>query len=114
MVCGMSVTAQSATEELEQSARTGEAGAPDSGPDSLRPQADDGARADAAAVCRAPGRIAEVIYAGALTRFLVDLDAGVRLTATAPNLDDSAVALQRGARVTLTWRRDDVMSLSTA
>ncbi|HEV2633720.1 MAG TPA: ABC transporter ATP-binding protein [Actinocrinis sp.] len=64
--------------------------------------------------CRVSGRIAEVIYAGAQTRFLVDLDAGVRLTATAQNLDDSVSVLQRGAAVTLTWRREDVMSLSAA
>jgi putative spermidine/putrescine transport system ATP-binding protein len=77
------------------------------------PAAAGGAAADPA-LCRAPGRIAEVIYAGSLTRYLVDLDAGVRLTATAQNLDDSVSGLQRGAPVTLTWRRDDVMSLSAA
>jgi putative spermidine/putrescine transport system ATP-binding protein len=64
------------------------------------------------APCRATGSIAEVIYAGAQTRVLVDLDAGVRLTATAQNLDDSAVAWQRGGQVTLTWRREDVTTLS--
>jgi putative spermidine/putrescine transport system ATP-binding protein len=69
-------------------------------------------KAEGAALCRASGRIAEVIYAGAQTRVLVDLDAGVRLTATAQNLDDSAVAWQRGGQVTLTWRREDVTTLS--
>lgn len=86
---------------------------------SIRPErirvTDAAAGADAdPALCRAPGTIAEVIYAGSLTRFLVDLDAGVRLTATAQNLDDSVSDLHRGAPVTLTWRRDDVMSLSAA
>jgi putative spermidine/putrescine transport system ATP-binding protein len=66
------------------------------------------------AQCRAAGRVAEVIYAGALTRLLVDLDAGVRLTVTAQNLDDDAPVPERGAPVTLAWRREDVMSLSAA
>ena len=66
------------------------------------------------AQCRAAGRVAEVIYAGALTRLLVDLDAGVRLTVTAQNLDDDAPLPERGAPVTLAWRREDVMSLSAA
>ncbi|MFE1750915.1 TOBE domain-containing protein, partial [Streptomyces anandii] len=41
------------------------------------------------------------------TRFLVDLDAGGRLTALQQNLETSAedVAAYRGARVRLTWHR---------
>jgi putative spermidine/putrescine transport system ATP-binding protein len=62
----------------------------------------------------APGRIAEVVYAGAQTRFLVDLEAGARLTVLRQNLEESSadVASHRGADVVLAWRREHTIHLS--
>ncbi|MGP2440325.1 ABC transporter ATP-binding protein [Streptomyces sp. JW3] len=53
----------------------------------------------------ATGTVADVVYLGDATRFLVDLDGGGRLTALQQNLDTSAadVAGCRGARVRLAW-----------
>ncbi|MEU9345789.1 ABC transporter ATP-binding protein [Streptomyces sp. NPDC048278] len=53
------------------------------------------------------GTVAEVVYVGDATRFLVDLDGGGRLTALQQNLDTSAedVAAYRGTRVRLRWQR---------
>jgi putative spermidine/putrescine transport system ATP-binding protein len=55
----------------------------------------------------AVGTVAEVVYLGDATRFLVDLDAGGRLTALQQNLETSAedVAAYRGTRVRLRWHR---------
>jgi putative spermidine/putrescine transport system ATP-binding protein len=56
----------------------------------------------------AAGTVAEVVYAGAATRFVVDLDAGGRLIALQQNLQTSSmdVLKLRDARVRLTWRRE--------
>jgi putative spermidine/putrescine transport system ATP-binding protein len=56
----------------------------------------------------APGRVAEVVYAGGHTRFVVDLEAGARLAAVRQNLEESSddVARHRGADVVLAWRRE--------
>ncbi|MGW3658614.1 ABC transporter ATP-binding protein [Streptomyces sp. NPDC005151] len=56
---------------------------------------------------RATGTVAEVVYLGDATRFLVDLDAGGRLTALQQNLETSSedVAAFRGSRVTLQWHQ---------
>ncbi|MFI1953485.1 ABC transporter ATP-binding protein [Streptomyces xinghaiensis] len=53
----------------------------------------------------ATGTVAEVVYLGDATRFLVDLDAGGRLTALQQNLETSSedVAAYRGSRVRLQW-----------
>ncbi|MFE5109149.1 ABC transporter ATP-binding protein [Streptomyces sp. NPDC056663] len=55
----------------------------------------------------ATGTVAEVVYLGDATRFLVDLDAGGRLTALQQNLETSSedVAAFRGSRVALQWHR---------
>ncbi|MFF6994709.1 ABC transporter ATP-binding protein [Streptomyces sp. NPDC008313] len=55
----------------------------------------------------ATGTVVEVVYLGDATRFLVDLDAGGRLTALQQNLETSSedVAAYRGARVRLQWHR---------
>ncbi|MGW7238307.1 ABC transporter ATP-binding protein [Streptomyces sp. NPDC054804] len=55
----------------------------------------------------AVGTVAEVVYLGDATRFLVDVDGGGRLTALQQNLDTSAedVAAYRGTRVRLRWQR---------
>jgi putative spermidine/putrescine transport system ATP-binding protein len=53
------------------------------------------------------GTVAEVVYLGDSTRFLVDLDEGGRLTALQQNQETSSadVAAYRGARVRLQWHR---------
>ncbi|MFF4559515.1 ABC transporter ATP-binding protein [Streptomyces sp. NPDC001435] len=63
------------------------------------------ATADESEHASATGTVAEVVYLGDATRFLVDLDAGGRLTALQQNLETSAedVAAYRGARVRLQW-----------
>ncbi|MFC9618996.1 ABC transporter ATP-binding protein [Streptomyces sp. NPDC056930] len=65
------------------------------------------ALADEAQHSTATGTVAEVVYLGDATRFLVDLDAGGRLTALQQNLETSSedVAAFRGSRVTLQWHR---------
>jgi len=56
----------------------------------------------------ADGTVAEVIYVGDATRFVVDLDAGGRLVALQQNIHrtSSDVLQMRGSRVRLVWRRD--------
>ncbi|MFE0628292.1 ABC transporter ATP-binding protein [Streptomyces sp. NPDC058864] len=53
------------------------------------------------------GTVAEVVYLGDVTRFLVDLDEGGRLTALQQNQETSSadVAAYRGTRVRLQWHR---------
>ena len=65
--------------------------------------------------CVAEGTVREVVYLGAATSTVVDLDAGGTLTVTHPNAEDSLdTALERrGSRVALTWRRDHVVALPT-
>jgi putative spermidine/putrescine transport system ATP-binding protein len=55
----------------------------------------------------AVGTVAEVVYLGDATRFIVDLDAGGRLTALQQNQETSSeeVAAYRGTRVRLQWHR---------
>jgi putative spermidine/putrescine transport system ATP-binding protein len=57
--------------------------------------------------CSAAGSVAEVVYLGDSTRFLVDLDAGGRLTVLQQNLETSSedVAAFRGSRVRLQWHQ---------
>ena len=53
------------------------------------------------------GTVADVVYLGDSTRFLVDLDTGGRLTAVQQNLDTSSadVDAYRGSRIRLHWHR---------
>ena len=55
-----------------------------------------------------PGRIRDVAYAGMVTRYLVDLDAGGELQVVRQNLEtSSAEALeQRGREVRIGWRKE--------
>ncbi|MFF8593769.1 ABC transporter ATP-binding protein [Streptomyces sp. NPDC015220] len=64
----------------------------------------------------ATGTVAEVVYLGDTTRFLVDLDAGGRLIALQQNLETSAadVAAYRGTRVRLAWDRRHTVQLPDA
>ncbi len=61
----------------------------------------------------ATGHIAEVIYAGPATRFVVELDAGTRLIALAQNqaTTSAEVLALRGAPVRLSWRSEHVISV---
>ena len=59
------------------------------------------------------GQIREVVYAGAATRYVVDLDDGGALVVSRQNLETtSAQALAtRGTTVRLEWRREHVLVL---
>jgi putative spermidine/putrescine transport system ATP-binding protein len=61
----------------------------------------------------ADGRVAEVVYAGPISRYVVDLDAGVRLVALQPNSAGGSVeaAGMRDRRVSLLWRDEHVVSV---
>ncbi len=59
----------------------------------------------------AKGTVVEVVYAGATTRFVVDLDAGARLVALQQNSQPSTAALDRHAPVLLSWRRQDCIAI---
>jgi putative spermidine/putrescine transport system ATP-binding protein len=70
------------------------------------PQAD-------ASTCVAPGVVREVVYLGASTHSIVDLDAGATLTVSHQNSDVSidAALERRQQRVVLSWRRDHLVAL---
>lgn len=59
--------------------------------------------------CSALGHVREVVYLGALTRYLVDLDGGGELVVVQQNLTTSSMeALQvRGRAVRLTWNEEN-------
>jgi putative spermidine/putrescine transport system ATP-binding protein len=59
------------------------------------------------------GTVAEVVYAGASTRFVVDLDAGARLVAVQQNLQTSSMDVldYRDASVRLTWKKQHVVTI---
>ncbi|MGW4941780.1 ABC transporter ATP-binding protein [Actinoplanes sp. NPDC004185] len=61
------------------------------------------------------GTIAEVVYLGATTRYLVDLETGPRITASEANTEaGAATAVQRrGERVHVSIRGGDVVALET-
>ncbi len=61
----------------------------------------------------ADGLIAEVVYAGPMTRFVVDLPTGTRLTALRQNdsSDSGDVATMRGTGVRLAWRDEHVVTV---
>ncbi len=60
-----------------------------------------------------PGRIRDVVYLGAVTRYVVALDGGGELVALRQNTEtSSAEALeQRGRRVRLTWRPEHTFTI---
>ena len=60
-------------------------------------------------VCTATGHVREVVYLGATTRYVVELDAGGSLVVMQQNLTTSSMeALQvRGKAVRLVWRRSN-------
>jgi putative spermidine/putrescine transport system ATP-binding protein len=60
-----------------------------------------------------PGTISEVVYLGATTRYLIDLESGPRVTASEPNTEAGAAAAvqRRGERVRISIRPGDVVAL---
>jgi putative spermidine/putrescine transport system ATP-binding protein len=60
-----------------------------------------------------PGTVREVVYLGAVTRYIVDLEGGGALTVVSQNLTTSAeeAAALRGRAVSLTWRPDAAADL---
>ena len=64
-------------------------------------------------VCVAPGVVREVVYLGASTHSVVELDAGATLTVSHQNSDRSidAALERRQQRVVLSWRRDHLVAL---
>ena len=64
--------------------------------------------------CVAPGVVREVVYLGASTHSVVELDAGATLTVSHQNTDRSidAALERRQQRVVLSWRRDHLVALA--
>jgi putative spermidine/putrescine transport system ATP-binding protein len=62
------------------------------------------------------GTLADVVYAGAETRYTVDLDAGVRMVALRQNADDDPAGggRQPGQRVRLVWQRRHTSGIPAA
>jgi putative spermidine/putrescine transport system ATP-binding protein len=58
-----------------------------------------------------PGRVQDVIYAGVLTRYVVDLDGGGELVVSRQNTDAAAVA--RGDRVRIAWKTEQAYTIPT-
>jgi putative spermidine/putrescine transport system ATP-binding protein len=73
----------------------------------------DGAVAPESSEITAPGRIVEVIYAGPVTRYAVELDAGGVLMALQQNLTTSSAQVRehRGARVVLRFHREHAVEV---
>ena len=65
-------------------------------------------------MCAAPGVVREVVYLGASTHSVVELDAGATLTVAHQNSDRSidAALERRQQRVVLSWRRDHLVALA--
>jgi putative spermidine/putrescine transport system ATP-binding protein len=62
------------------------------------------------------GTVAEVVYAGAVTRFVIDLESGDRVTALQQNLRTSSMDVMghRGARVRIGWHEAHEFHVSGA
>ncbi len=56
-----------------------------------------------------PGQVRDVIYAGVLTRYVVDLDAGGELVVSRQNAERASVAA--GSRVRVAWRPDQAFTI---
>jgi putative spermidine/putrescine transport system ATP-binding protein len=57
-----------------------------------------------------PGRVRDVIYAGVLTRYVVDLDAGGELVVSRQNAEARA-GIAAGSRVHVAWRPDQAFTI---
>ncbi len=62
------------------------------------------------------GRVADVAYAGMITRFTIALDAGGELQVVRQNLDGSSAesAEERGREVLIGWRDDQTFAISSS
>jgi putative spermidine/putrescine transport system ATP-binding protein len=71
------------------------------------------AASDDPEVTSVKGTVAEVVYAGASTRFIVDIDAGARLVAVQQNLQTSSMDVldYRDAPVRLSWRTQHCIAI---
>src|SRR5215470_13335502 len=58
-----------------------------------------------------PGRIRDVIYAGVLTRYVVDLDGGGELVVSRQNTEGPDSGEHRGSRVRLAWRPEQAFTI---
>jgi putative spermidine/putrescine transport system ATP-binding protein len=58
------------------------------------------------------GRIRDVVYAGVLTRYTVDLDAGGELVVARQNSQAPALSPADGAQVRIAWRGDQAFTIS--
>jgi putative spermidine/putrescine transport system ATP-binding protein len=70
---------------------------------------------DESGTANARGAIREVVYLGAITRYVVELDDGESLVVVRQNLDTSAEQAlhERGRRVALAWREEDLSRLQS-
>ncbi|GIE82172.1 ABC transporter ATP-binding protein [Actinoplanes philippinensis] len=59
----------------------------------------------------APGVVAEVVYAGPVTRYVVDLDAGSRAVVVSQNRHNGSPLVARGDRVHLSWHDEHVVEI---
>jgi putative spermidine/putrescine transport system ATP-binding protein len=61
------------------------------------------------------GRVEEVAYLGMLTRYVIELAGGGRLTAVSQNLETAAadVLASRGQQVTVAWRDDQTYEIDS-
>ncbi len=81
-------------------------------PEKVRVVRADDAPAGDAETCVALGKVRDVVYLGATTHTVVELDAGATLTVAQQNSDRVDADLdQRDERVALVWRRDHLVSL---
>ena len=59
-----------------------------------------------------PGAVGAVVYVGAVTRFVVELDAGGTLTAVRQNVDSSTAGpVEEAQRVVLAWRPENTFTI---
>jgi putative spermidine/putrescine transport system ATP-binding protein len=80
------------------------------GPCLVRPEKLTITSADDAATPSARGTVAEAVYAGPITRYVVDLDAGARMVAVQLN-QGRAPEFTRGEPVWLSWRPEHVIAV---
>src|SRR4051812_20337864 len=76
----------------------------------------EGGEAPPAGWTEEPGTVREVVYLGAVTRYMVDLEAGGALTVVSQNLQTTAAeaAALRGRPVRLTWRPENAAAIHTS
>lgn len=92
----------------------GEAGTFVVRPEKLLMHAEGAAPAPDPATVAAPGVVREVVYLGASTHSIVELDAGPTLTVSHQNAERTidAALERRQQRVVLSWRRDHLVALN--